>query len=50
MNKNELCCCNYGAAIKGEWPEFECHRCVLHGGEFGTPDEMCKRHKREAAA
>lgn len=41
------CCCNYGAAVRGEWPEFECARCPRHVGGFAQPDEMCKRHKRE---
>lgn len=45
----EKCCCAYGAAVKGEWPEFECWHCPSHGGEFGPPTEMCKRHAREVS-
>lgn len=40
-----VCCCSYGAAVSGEWPEFECFRCARHGGEFAAPDEMCRRHR-----
>lgn len=21
------CCCHHGAAVSGEWPEFQCARC-----------------------
>lgn len=41
----EQCCCSYGIAVSGEWPEFECFRCKRHGGEFAAPDEMCRRHR-----
>ena len=46
------CCCNYGAAVSGEWPEFQCRDCELHGTDFMHPDDQsrCKRHKRAAAA
>jgi hypothetical protein len=42
------CCCQMGAAVKGEWPEFECHRCPVHKGSFSFASELCKRHRREA--
>lgn len=42
------CCCRYGAAVAGEWPEFGCHECPTHGHDAMTqPDELCKRHKKE---
>lgn len=44
------CCCNYGSAVAGEWPEFECYRCPKHEGGLAAPNEMCKRHAKEAAA
>lgn len=45
------CCCRAGAAVSGEYPEFPCHRCPVHGGEFDDgPDEMCRRHRSEAPA
>lgn len=47
--KHEPCCCNYGAAVSGEWPEFECHKCPKHGGAMSKPDELCRRHAKEAA-
>lgn len=40
-----VCCCNYGSAVSGEWPEFECFRCERHAGSFAQPDEMCRRHR-----
>lgn len=44
------CCCQWGAAVKGEWPEFERPCCPIHGLQFmSTPDDpMCKRHQKEA--
>lgn len=51
------CCCTWGAArgrrygVKSqEWPEFGCFQCPVHQGGMGEqPDELCKRHRREAA-
>lgn len=45
----EKCCCNWGAAVSGEWPEFECFKCPKHGGTLSidTPKDMCKRHRKE---
>lgn len=42
------CCCRWGAARGGEWPEFGCYRCPIHQGGLGEqPDELCKRHYLE---
>lgn len=38
------CCCRWGAAVSGEWPEFECAKCPVHQGEFALSHELCKRH------
>lgn len=44
------CCCQYGASVRGEYPEFGCPDCPRHGGGMGEgPDDRCKRHKRQAA-
>lgn len=40
------CCCNWGAAVRGEWPEFECGDCPVHGGAFGV-DHLCRGHRAE---
>lgn len=40
------CCCNWGAAIKGEYPEFGCRDCQIHRGDLGEP-ERCKRHQAQ---
>lgn len=42
------CCCRWGAAVSGEWPEFECFECPIHGGELSIESELCKRHKYES--
>ena len=39
------CCCRWGAAVRGEWPEFECSYCPKHGESNAIPS--CKRHLRE---
>ena len=38
------CCCSWGAAIKGEWPEFECGACPVHKQGLGPVKERCRRH------
>ena len=43
------CCCAWGCAIKGEWPEFECYDCPVHKNAFGMADRRCKRHARKVA-
>jgi hypothetical protein len=51
------CCCNWGAAVgkrhgiaSQEWPEFGCAQCPVHQAGAGEqPDELCKRHRREAS-
>jgi hypothetical protein len=43
------CCCVYGAAVAGEWPEFDCNECERHGGAFGTSNHRCKFHRRQHA-
>lgn len=41
------CCCNYGAAVSGEWPEFGCYYCPRHQHSYGEqPHELCKRHRK----
>jgi hypothetical protein len=40
------CCCSWGCAIKGEWPEFECYDCERHKNAFEMADRYCKKHKR----
>lgn len=49
LPSQEQCCCRYGAAVAGEYPEFPCWRCARHGGSdgLGMPHEMCKRHRKE---
>jgi hypothetical protein len=52
------CCCAWGSAVgkrhgipSGEWPEFGCSQCPKHQAGLGEmPEELCKRHRREAAA
>lgn len=41
------CCCNYGCAVAGEWPEFGCFACPIHRGELASLEELCKRHKKQ---
>jgi hypothetical protein len=46
------CCCDYGAAVSGEWPEFQKPCCRVHTDPImcdipGKPEEMCKRHRAE---
>lgn len=46
--RHDSCCCNWGAAVKGEYPEFGCYACPVHKAGLGEqPHELCKRHKRE---
>lgn len=40
------CCCNYGAAVSGEYPEFGCAKCPIHKASLGET-EVCKRHAKE---
>lgn len=47
MTDPNPCCCSFGSAVSGEWPEFECFKCPKHHGGFAQADEMCKRHKKE---
>lgn len=43
------CCCHYGIAVAGEYPEFGCAKCERHQAGLGEqPHELCKRHAREA--
>lgn len=42
------CCCSYGAAVSGEWPEFECDDCPKHQAAFGFTGYRCTRHRKEA--
>lgn len=43
------CCCAWGSAVSGEFPEFPCARCPRHGEHgMGAPDEMCRRHRKAA--
>jgi hypothetical protein len=44
------CCCSYGAAVSGEWPEFGCFACPIHKAGLAQVDELCKRHTREKNA
>lgn len=39
------CCCGWGAAVSGEYPEFGCARCPIHQGDAGEI-ELCRRHAR----
>lgn len=44
------CCCSYGAAVAGEWPEFECFYCERHQNAFqmASPEgNCCKAHRRK---
>lgn len=40
------CCCAWGAAVAGEWPEFDRICCPIHRGRY----KMCKRHAKEDAS
>lgn len=40
------CCCHMGAAVSGEYPEFECEDCSVHRQGFGPTGYRCKRHKK----
>lgn len=42
------CCCNWGNAVSGEWPEFGCADCPIHQGGLGEA-ERCKRHTSDRA-
>lgn len=42
------CCCTYGAAVKDEWPEFQCFKCPKHTDPvMAGPKDLCRRHKQE---
>ena len=44
------CCCRYGAAVSGEYPEFGCPECPKHQGALGeTAEDRCGRHVRAAS-
>lgn len=39
------CCCTYGAAVSGEWPEFQCYHCARHTDPImANPSNTCRRH------
>lgn len=40
------CCCRFGAAVSGEYPEFGCPDCEVHRGLLHEPpDQRCRRHR-----
>lgn len=44
------CCCVWGAAVRGEFPEFPCSGCPLHKDSvMVTPEDelYCRRHAAE---
>lgn len=41
------CCCQWGAAISGEQPEFPCDDCPMHPDAVMRDGHRCKRHTRE---
>lgn len=47
-NRIPTCCCTFGAAIRGEWPEFQCYYCQRHTNPImAGPDDTCRRHKQQ---
>ncbi len=46
-NNLPQCCCSWGAAVRGEYPEFGCAKCPVHQAGLGET-ETCRRHTREA--
>lgn len=42
----QTCCCNFGAAVHGEYPEFGCAKCPVHQAALGET-ELCRRHQKE---
>lgn len=42
----ESCCCRWGAARSGDYPEFVCARCPRHGDDVETT-ALCRRHTAE---
>jgi hypothetical protein len=43
------CCCNWGAAVSGEEPEFICVKCPKHAGHLMDDGQhQCRRHAAEA--
>jgi hypothetical protein len=44
------CCCRFGAAVSGEYPEGPCPRCPTHTELPGDPRDTCRRHRQEDAA
>ena len=46
MSVTKNCCCHWGAAVKGEYPEFDCRLCEVHQNGLGSSDHLCKRHLR----
>lgn len=42
----EQCCCAWGSAVSGEWPEFECDSCPVHMQGLGASGRTCQRHRR----
>lgn len=47
MSDRLRCCCKFGAAVSGEYPEFGCALCPIHKAGLGET-ERCGRHAREA--
>lgn len=41
------CCCVYGAAVSGEWPEFQRDCCEIHIEDYMKSGDLCKRHAQE---
>ena len=47
-NEQKNCCCRWGAAVSGEYPEFGCAKCDIHQGGLGeTETELCRRHRHQ---
>lgn len=43
------CCCRWGSAVSGEYPEFGCAKCAIHQGGLGETD-LCRRHRQSDEA
>jgi hypothetical protein len=41
------CCCRWGSARSGEWPEFQCRGCQVHIEDLMV-SRSCARHKAES--
>jgi hypothetical protein len=41
------CCCLWGCAVAGEYPEFPCSLCPQHDNDLNDRYRTCRRHKEK---